>query len=379
VAFVAGIAVELLWRRSNWRRLWVPAVPFALFVTWYEVMGDSEVSTLSPSGMVSTAAHSTAATIGAAVGRGSNVGVVLGIALGLLSIVGLLRHPRRAGRLAMAVTGLLAFWILTDVARGASTGTSSRYIYPATAFVLIAVGELPSIVVGAGSRHGARSRGSWAKNIVWIVVCGVVAYAGIAIWWNSGSLVEADNGLLSVSAHVRGELGAVVLAAHALPADFKPDNTLMPQVVVGPFLRAVTAFGSPGDEINALHALPPHLRSSIDKMLLNGRPLQVTAAEPPPGRAGSCTARALGGSSGGVQFALPANGAVVSAPRSTSIAVRAAALAETPSAKPQAIIAPGSTSLIRWSGPPDRITWHIELAPIPPTLMPDFALVCPKT
>jgi hypothetical protein len=199
----------------------------------------------------------------------------------------------------------------------------------------------------------------------------------MAIWWNSGSLVEADNGLLSVSAHVRGELGAVVLAAHALPADFKPDNTLMPQVVVGPFLRAVSAFGSPGDEIGTLHALSPRLRSSIDNMLLNGRPLQVKAAESPLGNGARCTARALGGSSGGVQFELPANGTVVTAPRTTSIAVRAAALAETPSAKPQAIIAPGSTSLIRWSGPPDRIIWHIELAPIPPILMPGFALVCP--
>jgi hypothetical protein len=378
VAFVAGIAVELLWRRRDWRRLWVPAVPFALFITWYEVMGDSEVSTLSPSGMVSTAAHSTAATIGAAVGRGTNIGVVLGIVLGVLCIAGFVRHPRHAGRLAMAITGLVAFWILTDVARGASTGTQSRYFYPAAAFVLIAVGELPSLVVGTEPRHGARSIRSWTRTIGWIVACGVVAYGGLAIWWNSGSLVEGGNGLLGVSTKVRAELGAVVLAANALPTDFKPDKTLMPQVAVGPFLRAVIAFGSPGDEIRALHALSPSLRSSIDTMLLRGRPLQVTAADRPLG-SGDCTARALGGSSGDVKFALPADGAIVTAPHTASLAVRAAALSESFPAKPQAIITPGSTSLIRWSGPTDRITWHIELAPIPPTLAPGIALICPMT
>ena len=376
VAFVTGIAVELLWRRRNWRRLWVPAVPLALFVTWYEVMGDSQVSTLSPSGMVSTAAHSTAATIGAAVGRGTNIGVVLGTVLGLLCIAGFFRNPRHAGRLAMAITGLFAFWILTDVARGASTGTQSRYFYPAAAFVLIAVGELPSLIVGTEPRHGARSKRSWTRKFGWILACGVVAYAGLAIWWNSGSLIEGDNGLRSVSTNVRAELGAVVLAANALPADFKPDHTLMPQVVVGPFLRAVRAFGSSGDEFGSLRALSPPQRSSIDTMLLHGRPLQVSAVQPPPGSGGGCTVRAVGGTAGDVQFALPANGAVVTAPRTANIAVRAAALSDFP-AKPQAIIAPGSTSLIRWSGPPDRIIWHIKLAPIPLTLTPGFALVCP--
>lgn len=42
--FLAGVAVELAWRRRSWRRLWVPALPLALFLVWYQTLGKSPTS-----------------------------------------------------------------------------------------------------------------------------------------------------------------------------------------------------------------------------------------------------------------------------------------------------------------------------------------------
>lgn len=367
LAFVAGVTVELLWRRRDWLRLWIPLVPFGLFLLWYEAMGDSQVSTISLSSMINRTADGTALTIGSVVGRGDTLGAVLGVVLGALCVVSFVRSPKRGARLAMALTGLLAFWILTDVARGASSGTLSRYIYPAAALVLIAIGELRSLIMGIDPRHRAASRLSWAKTVRWVIAAGVVGYAGLAIWWNAAPLGVADDGLLGVSAVVRAELGAVVAAGHALPADYQPDNRFMPQVKVGPFLRAVKAFGSPADELRVIHETPPSVQSTIDTMLLQGQPLEVQTTHLSPTGIGPCTTHAFG-RSGNVMFALPANGALVTAPGNAYLAVRSAALSQTFPPQPQAIIAPGSTNLIRWTNRPDRIAWRIQLTAMPPAL-----------
>jgi hypothetical protein len=377
LAFLAGVAVELLWRRRDWLRLWIPLVPFALFLAWYEAMGDSQVSTISPSNIAKGAAQGTAAAIGAVVGRGTTVGAVLAVILGVLCVIGFVRSPGRGARLAMALTGLVAFWILTDVARGASSGTPSRYLYPAAALVLVGVGELPSLITGAKARHGPASRPSWTRIAGWAIASGVVAYAGLAIWWNAAPLGAGDGALRSVSTSVRAELGAVVLAGRALPADYQPDGTLMPQMTVGPFLRAVKAFGTPADDLGTIEEMSASSLSTIDEMLLKGHPLEVAPTGTPSGRISACTTHAFG-SPNDVTFALPANGALVTAPANAYLAVRAAALSKTFSAKPQAIIAPGSTCLVKWSSRPNQITWHIQLTAIPPR--PGVsASVCPVT
>lgn len=377
LVFVAGVGVELLWRRRDWLRLWIPLVPLALFVTWYKTMGDSQVSTISLSSMAHTAAQGTTQTIGAVVGRGTTAGTVLGIVLGVLCLIGFVRSPRRAGRLAMAITGLSSFWILTDVARGASVSSPSRYLYPAAALVLIAMGELPSLVVVTETRHRAASKTSSARVVSGVLAAGVVAYAGLAVWWNAASLVGGADGLRAVSSEVRAELGAVLLAGHALPATYQPDKTFMPQVRVGMFLRAVKAFGSPADSLHAIDQMPPMALSSIDAMLLRGRSMQVTLANPSRlGNTGACKTYPVGGSAS-VTIALPANGAFVTASSATSLAVRAAALSTAFPTQPQGIVAPGSTSLVRWTVRPNRITWRIRLSALLATSGPSSATVCP--
>ena len=50
--FLAGVVVELAWRRRSWLRLWVPAIPIGLFVVWYEALGKTSSSSISPGAVV---------------------------------------------------------------------------------------------------------------------------------------------------------------------------------------------------------------------------------------------------------------------------------------------------------------------------------------
>ena len=68
--FVAGVIVELAWRRRSWRRMWIPAIPLGLFVVWYEAIGKSATSSsISASSVVHSIGTDTATTVGALVGR----------------------------------------------------------------------------------------------------------------------------------------------------------------------------------------------------------------------------------------------------------------------------------------------------------------------
>ena len=128
--FLAGVVVELAWRRRSWTRLWVPALPLGLFIVWYETIGKSSALSVSLVPAARSMASATATTVGAVVGAGTTVGTILSLALGVLVVVAVVRSPGRAARLAMAVTGLFTFWVLTLLARGISPSSPSRYLVP---------------------------------------------------------------------------------------------------------------------------------------------------------------------------------------------------------------------------------------------------------
>jgi hypothetical protein len=378
--FLAGVLVELAWRRRSWRRLWIPAIPLGLFVIWYEVIGKSASSSsfTSPTSIVHSIDSDTATTVGALVGRGSTVGYVLTAVLGVAIIVAVVRGPGRAARLAMATSGLLAFWMLTLLARGVSQDSASRYLYPAAALALIAAGELPALITRSHRGRHAPSTSDWIRRVGMVAACGVVAYAALAIWWNAGALTDASRGLGGVSAQVKAELGAVTLAGAALPASFQPDGARMPQVTVGPYMKAVAEFGSPtpsptdvGDPYGAV----------LDAMLLRGRPIEVSPVRDPDkaltvGK--GCLRSTLGPNSPTVMFTLPQRGSVITAPRGASIALRAKSFAAEFPEVPFSTIAPGRTVALKWSPVPTRVHWTLEVTPVPtPAPAGSVVTVCP--
>ena len=364
--FVAGVGIELLWQRPQWLQLWVPVVPLILFVGWNAKYGDSSVSTASAGSTLHTSASATATTVGAMIGRGTTVGAVVAVVLGVLVILALARSPGGAARLAMAVTGLLSFWVLTVLARGGGQGSQSRYLYPAATLAFVAVGELPALIARNPPRHQRSNPPSWIPVVAWLAIAGIVAYAGLAIWWNASSLDSGASGLAENSAVVRAELGAVVLAGPALPSAYRPDTFTMPQVSVGPFLRAVAAFGTPGDSQRDLENQPRTLLSALDAMLLRGRSLMVSeTGTPSSDAANQCQQRPLGTVDPTVNITLVPKGSVVVTPGNVVLTVRTRSLSTVFSPQPIAIVTPGSTRLVRWSAHPTHLTWYVQFALLP--------------
>ena len=85
---------------------------------------------------------------------------------------------------------------------------------------------------------------------------------------NSYTLVDGSDGLRQDSALVRADLRAVALAGNRLPANFRPVPVDAPQILVGPYLEAVAALGSPADSYAQLLAAPEDVRASADGLLI---------------------------------------------------------------------------------------------------------------
>jgi len=378
--FLAGILVELAWRRQDWRRAWIPAIPFALFLAWYEAIGKSGSSpSVSPSFVVRSIGSDTATTVGALVGRGSTAGSVLTAVLALAIVVAVVRSPARAARLAMAVSGLLAFWILTLLARGASQGSASRYLYPAAVLVFLAVGELPNLITRRHRGRHAVVTPAWTKRLGTTVAVAIVAYVPLAVWWNAAVLNEASGGLGSVTNQVRAELSAVILAGRALPASFHPDTAFLPPVTVGGYRQAIAAFGSPApsqvEDVDLEGGF-------VDAMLLRGRPLQVTPVRDPVGIltvGKGCKQYPIGPTNPSAVFTLPQRGSIVTAPLDARVQVRVKSFSPTFPEKPLFTMAANETAVLRWSRVTTPIRWEVEVSAVStPAPAGAVVTVCPN-
>jgi hypothetical protein len=381
--FLVGVAVELAWRRRSWARLWVPALPIGLFVIWYETVGKSRSSTISPVTVVHSVASDTSTTLGALVGSGTTAGALVSAVFAALIIVAVVRSPGQAARLAMGVTGLLAFWLLTLLARGVSQNSASRYLYPTAVLVLIAAGELPTLITRNRRVRHTLATPTWVTMAGTLAASGVVAFAAVAIWWNAGELTKARGALAAVSSKVRAELGAVMLAGPALPATFHPDLSLMPQVSVGPYHRAVQAFGSPADSYRDILGKSEPMRASLDEMLLRGRPMEVLST---PGLDGLVTAddhclrSLLGPETASSTFDLPQLGALVTAPQDVGLALRVKSFSSSFPNQSFETIPKGRTILVKWPLGPAALQWNVKLTAVPaPIPAGSVATVCQVT
>ena len=377
--FLAGVAVELAWGSQSWRRLWVPGLPLGLFMAWYEIIGKSLASSVSPVTVFHSMTSNTATTAGAIVGGGTAAGAALSALLAALIIVALVRSPGRVARLAMAVTGLGTFWLLILLARGGSQTSAGRYLYPAAVFVLIAAGELPALITRKRKARLPGGAPTWVRMTAASAIAGIVVYAGIAIWWNSSKLTTGSARLAVVASQVRPELGAIVLAGSALPENFQPDQTLIPQVTVGPYLKAVREFGPSGATAQAVRHPDNPVGANLDAMLLRGQPMKISSALEPriltPGE--QCTQSPIGSTEPTVTFRLPPVGALITSPVGTNLAVRVRGLAAAFPVQPFAIIKAGSTRFLTWSARSTALRWVVELTPSPsPAPTGSTATVC---
>ncbi len=252
IAFMAGVFVELAWQRQG-KRLWIVAVPAALYLLWYLSYGESQVTTSSVIHSPGYVLDIAAAAFGAVAGRGLGWGRPLAL-VGVLAMAARLMHttsvtPRLLGLLATGLT----LWIVTALARSTiSPPWSSRYTYlGAVVIVLVGVELLRGITI---SPHVA----GLAAAIVAVSIA-----AGLTIMKNA-TPARLENGEA-----VTAELGALELAAAYARPDYQVDPTRAPTLAAGPYLHAVRAIGSsPAHTPAKIIASEPDARAAADATLL---------------------------------------------------------------------------------------------------------------
>jgi hypothetical protein len=281
IPIAGGMALELLWERRSWRRLWVAAIPVAMYGLWYLRYGVSQAQRGNVDNVVDYTASAGAGAAGALFGEGVDRGrVILGALLALLAVAVL--HTRNVSpRLAATVAMPVAFWGLTALSRAQlNEPAASRYLYPGAILVALALAEA--------------MRGLRAPPLV-VVLGALVLAHGIST--NLDALQSGAAGLRTGSDYVGAELAALEIARPLAPAGFVPDPFHAPQIQAGPYFAAIDEFGSPADASAELAARPDDVRRAADGVLVGamGVHLAVLTAPARIGDAAPTTLRNDGG------------------------------------------------------------------------------------
>ena len=269
IPVVAGVGVELGLRRE-WKRWWVPVAPAVGYGLWYLRYGGTGEPLSRPGDVLPFtwrgAEAAVAALCGSAAHRGGLLLIVFCVTAGAVVVV---RRGLDRPRVALLVTTLVAFWLLTGLTRATTLPDSagaSRYIYVGAAYLVLLLGEL--------------ARGWRIRPLVAVVVLAVTALAAQS---NAAVLRAGAAGLRDVSTNVKAELAAVEILGSGSAGTLQPDNRRMPQVRAGAYLAAVKDLGSPADSPAALQAAPDGARQAADAALaaMSGLRLEVSASRPP--------------------------------------------------------------------------------------------------
>jgi hypothetical protein len=344
--FVGAITLELLLRRSTWRKLWIPLVPFALWGLWYLQYGQSQVKGSNLHLVPENATQMGSAAVGALFGRSMDDGHVLLALLGIAVVIVLAVDRRISPRFAAVLALPLGYWILTSLSRAQyHDPAASRYLYPGAVFVVLAVSELVPKVRVPGGRAGA--------VVAALVLVIVVA---VSLRGNIDQLRDGAAGLRDTSTYVKAELRAVELARSRVDPAFRPDTVRAPQIDAGGYLEAVDDLGSPAYSVAQLHRQSAEVRDAADTVLLHALGVGlVSAAGAAP--AGACKAAAPDGSAH-TNFELESRGPVVISAGAAPVRVSARALGD--AFVPLGTIAPNADRTLDLV-PTAAGPWHVRV------------------
>jgi F0F1-type ATP synthase membrane subunit c/vacuolar-type H+-ATPase subunit K len=276
--FIGAVALELVWRRSTWRRLWIPLAPLALYGVWYLEYGAAQAKAsnihLVPGYTERSGAASTGALFGQAMDHGHLLLAILVVAV--IVVVGVRRKlsPRLVAVLALP----LFYWVLTALSRAElNEPDASRYLYAGAIFVALIIVELAHLV--------PLPRG---RVVLALLVGAVVVITVVSVRGNEQPLRLGAAGLRDASTYVKAELAALELAGNGVEPGFQPDPIRAPQITAGPYADAVADLGSPADSIASVRGQSEAVRSAADGVLVRALRLGLlpvttaTSAGAPP-------------------------------------------------------------------------------------------------
>ena len=268
IPLAAGAAAALLWGADRRRRIWVVALPVALYGIWYLAYnpGEQQQTPIDVGEMPRFVFFAASGALSALYGLPLGVETqgrpehdllrmlswcVLVVALAALAWW-LRRRRRITPGFVMAATTLGAFWVLTGIARGAEQQWyTGRYVYPAAVFLVVLIAEALDGVV--------------LPRRAFVAVCVVAAGAAVL---NTGWLIKDGNGRRADAAVLAGELAAVELAVERVPPRLPIDDKRARGVLAGEYLATIPELGSPALPRERIPRAAPHVRSAIDALLV---------------------------------------------------------------------------------------------------------------
>ncbi len=268
--FAAGAAVQVLTREDRRRRLYVVAVPLAVYALWWLGWGHNAENALSLTNVAETplfVLNGVAAALASLFGLATpGEGVVPGglewgrplavaaIGLGLWRVWRLGRVPNRVW-VVLAIAA--SFWILAGFNQmPGREPTASRYQYVGVILVLLVAAEL---------LRGVRPPARWT-----LVAVALVAAASVI------SNVDYLHRAYATNYHPASQLEKAGLGAVEIARDtVEPGFTLTEELVstgyvhveAGSYLSARDAFGSPAYSPAEIAAATPAARFAADKVL----------------------------------------------------------------------------------------------------------------
>lgn len=279
VAFAAGAAVDVLQRRRSLglARLYVPAVPLALYGAWYLGYGRDAESSLSFSNVVHSpvfVAEGLAASLAAVTGisaltdsveqRPWEGGIVLGLLAVLLAWWLWTRRPQLHARLWPVVAITASFWFLGGFNRGAGReAEASRYLHVGAILVLLIAAELLR-----GHRFGNR-----------VLLAGAVLVAAI-VALNLQPLEDGRDFFRDEAVLTRADLGAMEIAERTIQPYFAlgPEIAGTPSLIdvnAAEYFEAIDDHGSPAYTPAELAQAPELGRRQADIVLSQALPLST--------------------------------------------------------------------------------------------------------
>lgn len=324
LAILAGLISAVLIRPDRYRRIWIVAIPTAVYAAWWiwaRKFGGSDITlqTISstPAASVSLFASAVASMTGTFRFPGphdpafpdvviivnQDPGLLLGGALAV-AVGWRLRQIEIEWRFLPPVVTLLAYWASLALVSPAREPGTGRYQYASTIFILFILAEL--------WRGWRPSRG----GVVAILALGVVAIVP-----NMINLHYAAAFMRQVGIQDKAKLAIV----EELRGRFDPETVIQPPPVnierdlatsATSYFKGVDSFGSPAYEIDELQATEPNARLGADEELAYLLELDVVPAYSSSSglrcrRLAPETFTSGGGSPappGGIAFKLPAKG-----------------------------------------------------------------------
>lgn len=338
VAFLVSTLVLLLYRSERARAVRVVAVPLALYAIWYLAYGDSQTSYETATKAPQFAADMAAAASGALIGLNSSWGQVLALAGAAAVIYAIVRRERLPWAGAAVLVVPLIFWIGTGVSRATQAPPdSSRYMYVGAALILAV-----AVQFTADRRFNRAALACLAAVLVFSI-------AGNLQPLRSGSRFLRDTDTFT-----RAELAAVEIAKGSVKPDFRPDTQRMPQVSAGPYLDAVSDYGSAAINESELPSQSEQVREAVDGVLVAGMGLRLG-----PAPAAFCDkSRIVRPGAAGADLPIAHPGALIS-PLGGPVQIRLRRYGSAAPAKPLAVTAKQGFLFL----PPDRATrpWIMNL------------------